>query len=239
MRHPRAGTSRPIPGARPAPRRPLAEAGSRIGVGAVVVRLPVRLRPARRRGPRSRPPGRRRTRFLGAQARDDLLFRISSDLPSLMDTATLDYDDGDVLDQALRRRRRADLPAARPRRGHPHAELLDRPAARPVAGPPQLDLHGRHGRGPTSRSPAPPRRPCAGAPVTLSGRVERAVHGDGRRRAGERGAGRHLLGHLPDAAGRRPWRCAPSTAPATRAASAPRSRSRRAHAARARPAPST
>ncbi len=38
--------------------------------------------------------------FLGARATDDLLFRISTDLPGLMETATLDYDGGDVRDQA-------------------------------------------------------------------------------------------------------------------------------------------
>ena len=37
---------------------------------------------------------------LGAAATDDLQFRIASDLPSLMSTATLDYDGADVLDQA-------------------------------------------------------------------------------------------------------------------------------------------
>ena len=51
-------------------------------------------------GPQIATTGPPQDAFLGAQARDDLLFRISSDLPSLMDTATLDYDDGDVLDQA-------------------------------------------------------------------------------------------------------------------------------------------
>ncbi len=51
-------------------------------------------------GPQISTTGPPQDAFLGAQARDDLLFRISSDLPSLMETATLDYDDGDVLDQA-------------------------------------------------------------------------------------------------------------------------------------------
>lgn len=38
---------------------------------------------------------------LGTLATEDLLFRIQSDLPSLMSSATLDYDGGDVLDQAF------------------------------------------------------------------------------------------------------------------------------------------
>lgn len=38
---------------------------------------------------------------LGAQATEDLLFRIQSDLPSLMSSATLDYDGGDVRDLAF------------------------------------------------------------------------------------------------------------------------------------------
>jgi hypothetical protein len=39
--------------------------------------------------------------YLGALATDDLHFRVSSDLPSLMSSATLDYDGGDVRDQAF------------------------------------------------------------------------------------------------------------------------------------------
>jgi hypothetical protein len=38
--------------------------------------------------------------FLGPRATEDLVFRISSDLPSLMETATLEYDGSDVLDDA-------------------------------------------------------------------------------------------------------------------------------------------
>jgi hypothetical protein len=38
--------------------------------------------------------------FLGPSATEDLRFRIASDLPSLMETATLEYDGADVLDQA-------------------------------------------------------------------------------------------------------------------------------------------
>ncbi len=51
-------------------------------------------------GPQIATTGPPQDAFLGATARDDLLFRITSDLPSLMDTAKLDYDDGDVIDQA-------------------------------------------------------------------------------------------------------------------------------------------
>jgi hypothetical protein len=38
---------------------------------------------------------------LGEQATEDLRFRLSSDLPSLMESAALEYDGGDVLDQAF------------------------------------------------------------------------------------------------------------------------------------------
>ena len=51
-------------------------------------------------GPQIATTGPPQDAHLGAAATDDLLFRISSDLPSLMDTATLDYDGADVLDQA-------------------------------------------------------------------------------------------------------------------------------------------
>ena len=47
--------------------------------------------------PRRAPPP---DAHLGAAATDDLRFRITADLPSLMDTATLEYDGTDVLDQA-------------------------------------------------------------------------------------------------------------------------------------------
>lgn len=52
-------------------------------------------------GPQIATTGPPQDAYLGARATDDLLFRIHSDLPSLMDTATLDYDGGDVLDQAF------------------------------------------------------------------------------------------------------------------------------------------
>ncbi|HMO00045.1 MAG TPA: putative glycoside hydrolase [Miltoncostaeaceae bacterium] len=51
-------------------------------------------------GPQIATTGPPQDAYLGARATDDLLFRIQSDLPSLMDTATLEYDGGDVLDQA-------------------------------------------------------------------------------------------------------------------------------------------
>ena len=38
--------------------------------------------------------------YLGPRATEDLLFRVASDLPSLMETATLEYDGSDVLDDA-------------------------------------------------------------------------------------------------------------------------------------------
>jgi hypothetical protein len=51
-------------------------------------------------GPQIATTGPPQDAFLGARATDELLFRIHSDLPSLMDTATLEYDGGDVIDQA-------------------------------------------------------------------------------------------------------------------------------------------
>lgn len=39
--------------------------------------------------------------FLGPAATEDLVFRVQSDLPSLMETATLEYDGADVLDDAF------------------------------------------------------------------------------------------------------------------------------------------
>ena len=51
-------------------------------------------------GPQISTTGPPADAHLGARATEDLLFRITSDLPSLMSSATLDYDDGDVRDQA-------------------------------------------------------------------------------------------------------------------------------------------
>ena len=85
----------------------------------------------------------------------------------------------------LRRRRRADLPSARPRRGHPHARASR--SHQPFVPWPvraQLDLHGRPRPSPTSTITGPTRPAVRGAPVTLTGRVNEAAHGDGGRRAG-------------------------------------------------------
>ncbi len=98
MRHPRTGTIRPLPGVPAAPRRRWPKLAA-IALGAVVFGFLSGFA-LRGSGPQIATTGPPQDAFLGAQARDDLLFRISSDLPSLMDTATLDYDDGDVLDQA-------------------------------------------------------------------------------------------------------------------------------------------
>lgn len=85
-------------GGPPAPRRRWPKLLA-IGVGALVFGFLSGFA-LRGSGPQIATTGPPQDAFLGAQARDDLLFRISSDLPSLMETATLDYDDGDVLDQA-------------------------------------------------------------------------------------------------------------------------------------------
>ncbi len=52
-------------------------------------------------GPQLSTTGPPKDAYLGARATEDLLFRIVSDLPSLMSSATLDYDGGDVRDQAF------------------------------------------------------------------------------------------------------------------------------------------
>ena len=52
-------------------------------------------------GPQVGTTGPPQGAFLGQAATDDLSFRIESDLPSLMETATLDYDGGDVIDEAF------------------------------------------------------------------------------------------------------------------------------------------
>lgn len=70
-----------------------------IGLGAVVFGFLSGFA-LRGSGPQIATTGPPQDAFLGAQARDDLQFRISSDLPSLMETAHLDYDGGDVIDQA-------------------------------------------------------------------------------------------------------------------------------------------
>jgi len=55
----------------------------------------------RESGPQLAVTGPPQDAHLGEQATEDLRFRLSSDLPSLMQTATLEYDGGDVLDQAF------------------------------------------------------------------------------------------------------------------------------------------
>ena len=52
-------------------------------------------------GPQIATTGPPADAHLGALAAEDLHFRITSDLPSLMGSATLDYDGGDVRDQAF------------------------------------------------------------------------------------------------------------------------------------------
>lgn len=96
LRHDEAPDAEGAPPARP--RRPWLRRAL-IGGGALVFGLlsGYALRDA---GPQIATTGPPQDAHLGARATDDLLFRISSDIPSLMNTATLDYDGGDVLDQA-------------------------------------------------------------------------------------------------------------------------------------------
>ncbi len=122
-------------------------------------------------GPQVSTTGPPQDAFLGARATDDLSFRIESDLPSLMETAQLDYDGGDVLDDAFVS---DGVLTYRPREleegTHTLEFSLDQPYVPwPVTRSwtftvdttrPQIEITG-------------PKRPAVrGAPVTLSGRVD-------------------------------------------------------------------
>ena len=99
--------------------------------------------------------------FLGPRATEDLVFRVSSDLPSLMETATLEYDGADVRDDAYVGDGELTYRPQELEEGTHTLSLLHRPAAgalagRRAAGPSRLTTPA-----PTSRSPGPPGRPCA------------------------------------------------------------------------------
>jgi hypothetical protein len=111
---------------------------------------------------------------LGAQATEDLIFRITSDLPSLMDSATLDYDGADVRDQAavidgqLTYRPRDLSPGTHTLSFTMHQPFVPWPVRRSWSftvdtTKPVLDITG------------PDRPAVRGAPVTLGGRVNEAA----------------------------------------------------------------
>ncbi len=108
--------------------------------------------------------------FLGIAATDDLSFRIESDLPSLMETATLDYDGGDVLDQAYV----ADgVLTYRPRELAEGTHTLDFSIEQPYVPWPvrrSWTFTVDHTR-PSIEITGPNRPAVRGAPVVLAGRV--------------------------------------------------------------------
>lgn len=109
--------------------------------------------------------------FLGAAATDDLAFRIESDLPSLMETATLDYDGRAVLEDAFV----ADgVLTYRPRElaegTHTLAFTIDQPYVPwPVRRSWTFTVDETR---PDIEITGPSRPAVRGAPVTLSGRVD-------------------------------------------------------------------
>ena len=165
-RAPRGRGARPTHG-RPWPRRLL------IGGGALVFGVPERLRAARRRGPRWRPPGRPQDAHLGRggdrrPALPHLLRPAEPDGHARRSTTTA----ADVLDQAYVGDGELTYRPARPRGGHPHASRsrsTSRSCPWPVRA--RLDVHGRPDAADDPRSPAPTRPAVRGAPVTLSGSV--------------------------------------------------------------------
>ena len=122
-------------------------------------------------GPQVSTTGPPQDAHLGAAATEDLLFRISSDLPSLMDSATLDYDGADVLDQAFvgdgqLTYRPRDLEEGT----HTLSFSIDQPF---VPWPVRRDWTFTVDRTrPTTRITGPTRPAVRGAPVTLSGVVD-------------------------------------------------------------------
>ena len=122
-------------------------------------------------GPQIATTGPPQDAHLGARATDDLLFRISSDLPSLMDTATLDYDGGDVLDQAYVGDGELTYRPRELEEGTHTLEFsVDQPFV-PWAVTRKWTFTIDRTR-PTIRITGPTRPAVRGAPVTLSGRVD-------------------------------------------------------------------
>jgi len=121
-------------------------------------------------GPQIATTGPPQDAFLGTAATEDLNFRIGSDLPSLMETATLDYDGGDVLEQAYI----ADgVLTYRPRELAEGTHTLDFSIDQPYVPWPvrrSWTFTVDHTR-PSIEITGPTRPAVRGAPVTLSGRV--------------------------------------------------------------------
>lgn len=121
-------------------------------------------------GPQVATVGPPQAAHLGIAATEDLSFRIESDLPSLMETATLDYDGADVIDEAFV----ADgVLTYRPRElsegSHTLSFSIDQPYV-PWPVRRSWTFTVDHTR-PRIEITGPTRPAVRGAPVTLSGRV--------------------------------------------------------------------
>jgi len=108
--------------------------------------------------------------FLGPKATEDLVFRISSDLPSLMETATLDYDGTDVIDDAhVGDGQLTYRPAELEEGTHTLSFSVDQPLV-PWPARRSWSFTVDHTR-PDIEITGPANPAVRGAPVTLSGRV--------------------------------------------------------------------
>jgi hypothetical protein len=121
-------------------------------------------------GPQISTTGPAPDAHLGPAATDDLTFRIASDLPSLMDTATLEYDGGDVREQAFVS---DGVLTYRPRDLSEGTHTLDFSVDQPFVPWPvrrSWTFTVDHTR-PEIEITGPNRPAVRGAPVTLTGRV--------------------------------------------------------------------
>ncbi len=122
-------------------------------------------------GPQVATTGPPQEAFLGPEATEELMFRIESDLPSLMETATLDYDGGDVVSQAFVS---DGVLTFRPRDLEEGTHTLDFTIDQPYVPWPvsrSWTFTVDHTR-PRIEITGPTRPAMRGAPVTLSGRVD-------------------------------------------------------------------
>ena len=134
-----------------------------------------------------------------------------------METATLEYDGADVLDDAYVGDGELTYRPTALEEGTHTLALLDRPAAGALAGQRAAGPSRSTTPGPTSRSPGRRARPCAARRSRSSGRVNEPSTVTVDDAPVDVAARRHLLGDVPRAARRRRWRCGRSTGPATRA----------------------
>lgn len=121
-------------------------------------------------GPQISTTGPAPDAHLGPAATDDLMFRIQADLPSLMDTATLEYDGGDVGDEAYVS---DGVLTYRPRDLSEGTHTLDFSMDQPFVPWPvrrSWTFTVDHTR-PDIEITGPDRPAVRGAPVTLTGRV--------------------------------------------------------------------